>query len=192
MNESAVYSLADVQPFAKRLEELHKIIHHDAESGKQSKAITTLLDRQINECSAYLCSYFCMANVTIADAIVHDMQESLSVLSPELAPIHQKLVKIRRMLVTLAAKEGSHKAELKPLQEELRKIDSLSILSRLVMTSHHSSPCLFVFVGLPFNFGGYAFWPIFESPHSISSPFPPLSPPKCLLATTALESTANS
>lgn len=50
-------------------------------------------------------------------------------LSPELAPIHQKLVHIRRQLVALAAKEGSHKAELKPLQEELRKIDSLSTRS---------------------------------------------------------------
>ena len=47
-------------------------------------------------------------------------------LSVELIPIHARLVTIRRQLVTLAAKEGSHKAELKPLQEELRKIDSLS------------------------------------------------------------------
>jgi len=48
----------------------------------------------------------------------------LSVLSVELTPIHEKLVTIRRQLVALAAKEGSHKAELKPLQEELRTIDS--------------------------------------------------------------------
>lgn len=34
---------------------------------------------------------------------------------------------IRRQLATLAAKEGTQKAELKPLQEELRNIDSLSI-----------------------------------------------------------------
>ena len=60
------------------------------------------------------------------DAIVNQLQESLSVLSPELLPVHQKLVTIRRQLVALAAKEGSQKAELKPLQEELRRIDSLS------------------------------------------------------------------
>lgn len=45
-------------------------------------------------------------------------------LSVELIPIHEKLVTTRRQLVALAAKEGSHKAELKPIQEELRKIDS--------------------------------------------------------------------
>jgi hypothetical protein len=57
------------------------------------------------------------------------LQDSLAVLSVELIPIHARLVTIRRQLVTLAAKEGSHKAELKPLQEELRKIDSLSTFS---------------------------------------------------------------
>jgi predicted nucleic acid-binding Zn-ribbon protein len=54
------------------------------------------------------------------------MQDSLSDLSPELVSIHQRLVTIRRQLVALTAKEGTQKAELKPLQEELRKIDSLS------------------------------------------------------------------
>ena len=109
------------------------------------------------------------------------MQDSLAVLSPELIPIHERLVNIRRQLVALAAKETAAqaaiaaagkataesgrkpeakvpcpegeaeaesesktptkdmpnpepivtlrvKAELKPLQEELRRIDSLSIL----------------------------------------------------------------
>ncbi len=57
---------------------------------------------------------------------MEQLQESLAVISPELVPVHQKLVTIRRQLVALAAKEGSQKAELKPLQEELRRIDSLS------------------------------------------------------------------
>ena len=61
-----------------------------------------------------------------ADAMVRSLQDSLAVLSVELTPIHEKLVTVRRQLVALAAKEGSHKAGLKPLQEELRKIDSLS------------------------------------------------------------------
>lgn len=64
---------------------------------------------------------------TELDAIVGQLEDSLSILSVELAPIHQRLVTIRRQLVSLAAKEGPHKAELKPLQEELRKIDSLSL-----------------------------------------------------------------
>lgn len=62
----------------------------------------------------------------LSDAIVQSLHQSLSVISVELQPIHERLVNIRRQLVALAAKEQSHKAELKPLLEELRKIDSLS------------------------------------------------------------------
>jgi len=55
---------------------------------------------------------------------MRSLQDSLSVLSVELVPIHERLVTIRRQLVALAAKEGSHRAEIKSLAEELRKIDS--------------------------------------------------------------------
>lgn len=66
------------------------------------------------------------------DVIVRSLQDSLSEISVELIPIHDRLITVRRKLVTLAAKEGSHRAELKPLAEELRKIDSCvhSVLQR--------------------------------------------------------------
>ncbi|KAK7056312.1 hypothetical protein VNI00_002865 [Paramarasmius palmivorus] len=108
MNESALYNEADLAPFQKRIRELRSILQRDAAEGKHPEALIKLLERQLNKC----------------DDIVKSMEESLSVLSIELVPIHEKLVTIRRKLVALAAKEGSHKAELKPLQEELRKIDS--------------------------------------------------------------------
>ncbi|KAF7971311.1 hypothetical protein HWV62_3222 [Athelia sp. TMB] len=108
MNESAVYNESDLAPFHRRLNELRQIVEHGASDDKGPDAVTKLLERQLNEC----------------DAIVRSLQESLSVLSVELIPIHEKLVTTRRQLVALAAKEGSHKAELKPIQEELRKIDS--------------------------------------------------------------------
>ncbi|TFK74944.1 hypothetical protein BDN72DRAFT_955296 [Pluteus cervinus] len=106
MNESAVYNESDLLPFRRRLGELRQIIQVDVESttGKNPKPLVELLGRQLSEC----------------EAIVSQLDSSLSVLSPELHPIHQRLVKIRRQLVALAAKEGSHKAELKPFQEELR------------------------------------------------------------------------
>lgn len=76
----------------------------------------------------FFISEISFANVTHAavlkDTIVRSLQDSLSVLSVELIPIHERLVTVRRQLVALAAKEGTHKAELKPLAEELRKIDS--------------------------------------------------------------------
>ncbi|KAF8889353.1 hypothetical protein BD779DRAFT_1521058 [Infundibulicybe gibba] len=111
MNESAVYNESDLAPFRRRLGELRQIVQRETEDVKHPKALVKLLERQLNEC----------------DSIVRSLEESLSVLSVELIPIHQRLVTIRRQLVALAAKEGLQKAELKPLQEELRKIDSTRV-----------------------------------------------------------------
>jgi hypothetical protein len=135
MNESAVYNESDVAPFHRRLSELRQIVQHDTEGGKHPDALTKLLDRQLHECGTYsglmrfvvdFALTFRYRMLITADAIVRSLQDSLAILSVELIPIHEKLVTIRRQLVALAAKEGSHKAELKPIQEELRKIDSLS------------------------------------------------------------------
>lgn len=132
MNESAVYNEADLKPFQRRLAELRQMVHQDSENPKSSKALTKLLERQLNECGMSLKgnrSNHPPLLIISLDAIVQQLQDSLAVLSPELVPVHQKLVLIRRQLVALAAKEGPQKAELKPIIEELRKIDSLSISS---------------------------------------------------------------
>jgi chromosome segregation ATPase len=62
--------------------------------------------------------------VPFSDSMLKSLQESLSELSVELVPVHEKLVNLRRQLVTLAAKPKPSKTELKSLQEELRKIDA--------------------------------------------------------------------
>jgi len=110
MDESAVYNESDVAPFHIRLTELRQILQQDSKNGKHPEALTKLLDRQLHEC----------------EVIVQSLQDNLATISVELLPIHERLVTLRRQLVALAAKEGLHKVELKPLQEELRKIDSLS------------------------------------------------------------------
>jgi len=77
--------------------------------------VVGLLNLRISLQSAYYAS---------KDTIVRSLQDSLSVLSVELVPVYERLVTIRRQLVALAAKEGTHKNDIKPLAEELRKIDS--------------------------------------------------------------------
>ena len=99
-----MYSESDLAPFRRRLKDVRQIISQQS----SRNAITKLLERQAKEC----------------DSLLFSMEANLSVLSDELVPIHERLVKLRRALVTLAAKEGSHKAELKPIAEELRKIDA--------------------------------------------------------------------
>ena len=125
MNESAVYSEADLAPFQTRLDDLRDIVRSDKESGKHPVAMTKLLDRQLKECGMTSWPHSMISWIEhFSDAIVNSMRESLSELSVELVPIHERLVSIRRQLVALAAKDTFSKAELKPLQEELRKIDA--------------------------------------------------------------------
>ncbi|KZV94594.1 hypothetical protein EXIGLDRAFT_736620 [Exidia glandulosa HHB12029] len=107
MNESAIYGEADLEPFRARVDQLRGIVQADIDSGKHPEAMTRLLERQLNEC----------------DAVLNDMQESLSVLSVELIPVHEKLVGLRRQLAALSAKDSASKQDLKPIMDELRKID---------------------------------------------------------------------
>jgi len=108
MDESSVYNESDLAPFRRRLNDLRTIIKSDSASGKHSEAMTKLLERQLGKC----------------ESVLDGLQGNLSVLSDELVPLHERLVTLRRKLVGLAAKGGSSKSELKPFQEELRKIDS--------------------------------------------------------------------
>ncbi|KAF9515098.1 hypothetical protein BS47DRAFT_1294272 [Hydnum rufescens UP504] len=124
MNESAVYSESDLHPFQQRVEELRVIIRDDAESGKHPVAMTTLLERKLNKCGA----------------ILQSLQESLSELSIELVPVHEKLVHLRRQLATLAAKPKPSKTELKVLQEELRKIDAKRVDGKFLGPGGSSVP----------------------------------------------------
>jgi len=94
MDESGVYNESDLAPFHRRLAELRWIVRNDAESGKHPMAMTTLLERQLNEC----------------EHVLQRLQDSLAVLSPELVPIHERLVNVRRKLVALAAKETAREA----------------------------------------------------------------------------------
>jgi hypothetical protein len=53
MNESSVFSEADLKPFQQRLSELHEIVRRGIEKG-EPEAMTKLLERQLNECGMQL------------------------------------------------------------------------------------------------------------------------------------------
>jgi hypothetical protein len=90
--------------------------------------MTKLLERQLWDSGVFPISSRppLLASHHALESVLNRMQDNISVLSVELLPLHERLVTIRRKLVELAARGGSVKAELKPLQEDLRKIDSLS------------------------------------------------------------------
>ncbi|WWD05961.1 hypothetical protein V865_004046 [Kwoniella europaea PYCC6329] len=108
MNESGAYTEEILVPIRDRLEALKNVIKQDSEDGKHPEPIVRLMLRKL-------------------EGVEHQLQDlfsSLSVLSVELVPIHQRLVHLRKQLSALAAEPKPNKAEYKAILEELRKIDS--------------------------------------------------------------------
>ena len=108
LEESGIYTQNDLKPFQDRLTQMSTIIKRDREHGKHPEQMTKFLLRRLYEC----------------ERILKSLVDSLSVLSVELVPYHQRLVTIRRQLAAIVSKDKPQKAEVKPLLEELRKIDS--------------------------------------------------------------------
>nr|XP_018266501.1 uncharacterized protein I303_00476 [Kwoniella dejecticola CBS 10117]OBR88659.1 hypothetical protein I303_00476 [Kwoniella dejecticola CBS 10117] len=108
MNESGAYTEEILLPIRERLQALKDVIKQDSEDGKHPEPIVRLMSRKL-------------------EGVEHQLQDllsSLSVLSVELVPIHQRLVHSRKQLSALAAEPKPNKAEYKAILEELRKIDS--------------------------------------------------------------------
>ncbi|MCO5555841.1 hypothetical protein L7F22_009386 [Adiantum nelumboides] len=126
--ESGIYTEQDLQPFSHRLSELRAIIKRDAEQGKHPVQLTKLMMKKIEGC----------------EKVLRTLEGTLSVLSVELVPIHQRLISIRRQLIAAAAKpkltRHEMKHEIKALQEELRKIDSKRVDGKFLGPGGSSVP----------------------------------------------------
>lgn len=122
--ESGIYTEADLQPFGKRLGELREIIRRDTEQGKHPPQLTKLMMRKLEGCRK----------------VLEQLQGTLSVLSVELVPIHQKLVSIRRQIAAAAAKPKPARHEIRKLQEELRSIDGKRVDGKFLGPGGSSVP----------------------------------------------------
>lgn len=124
LQESGIYTEADLQPFGARLSELREIIRRDGDCGRHPPQLTKLMTRKLEVC----------------EKTVRKLEGSLKVLSVELVPIHQKIISIRRQLAAAAAKPKPARAEIKQLQEELRKIDAKRVDGKFLGPGGSSVP----------------------------------------------------
>ncbi|KAK9325549.1 hypothetical protein V1517DRAFT_314450 [Lipomyces orientalis] len=106
LKESRVYSNNDLAPIDERLNEIKGIVERDADS--ESPDIIQLIRAKISVCETEL----------------KELQDSLAVVSHELLPTLQKLVSIRRQIVSIGSQPKFSISELKALQEELRNIEN--------------------------------------------------------------------
>jgi hypothetical protein len=76
----------------------------------------------------------------VTERMLQTLLKSLSVLSVELVPIHQRLIAIRRQLSALATQLKPSKNDIRPLVEELRKIDSSRVDGKFLGPGGSSVP----------------------------------------------------
>lgn len=122
--ESGIYTEGDLQPFGNRLAELRAIIKKDADQGKHPPQLTKLMMKKLEGC----------------EKVLKTLQGTLSVLSVELVPIHQRLVSVRRQIAAASVKPKPARHEIKTLQEELRKIDSKRVDGKFLGPGGSSVP----------------------------------------------------
>ncbi|GAA5997248.1 hypothetical protein JCM5350_001344 [Sporobolomyces pararoseus] len=129
LNESGIYTESDLKPYQTRLTELKEIIKEGDPSNllnpdqdeerrrgteeevlqelQRDQAMTKLMYEKWDNC----------------DKLVKKLSSSLNQLSSELAPLHQRLITLRRSLASIAARPRPSINDLNPILLELRSID---------------------------------------------------------------------
>ncbi|WVR03285.1 hypothetical protein IAU60_000276 [Kwoniella sp. DSM 27419] len=124
MNESGAYTEEILVPIRERLDALKAVIAQDSEDGKHPEPIVRLMSRKLEGVERQL----------------DDLFASLSVLSVELVPIHQRLVTLRKQLAAMTAEPKPSRTEYKAILEELRKIDSKRVDGKFLGPGGSSVP----------------------------------------------------
>ncbi|POY73268.1 hypothetical protein BMF94_3602 [Rhodotorula taiwanensis] len=126
LNESGIYTEADLKPYQSRLAELKQIIEEernrassnpDAAERERDLAMTALLLAKWDAC----------------DRLVKKLASSLSQLANELYPIHQRLITLRRLLASIAARPRPAAADVQPILAELRAIEDKRVDGKFVV-----------------------------------------------------------
>jgi len=106
--EAGVYSEEFLAPYVERLDEFGRMINVDKEQGKLDDLTLRILENRYTQCRTLLDKLHC---------IIRDIE-------PDLVPIRDKLLKIRRDMANIASQRNFTAADIYPLQKKLRHIDS--------------------------------------------------------------------
>ncbi|CAB4477490.1 uncharacterized protein OCT59_013155 [Rhizophagus irregularis] len=109
LNESGVYTIDELTPHKNRLMDMKRIINNDEENKAIAEPHLKLLNKKLISC----------------EKVLNQLLDSGLNLSDDLAPIHHRLVQIKRELGAIGARTDPDKiSDIRPYQDELRSIDS--------------------------------------------------------------------
>ncbi|KAI8064722.1 hypothetical protein BC940DRAFT_305178 [Gongronella butleri] len=108
LEEFGIYAQEFLEPYEKMLNDIKMILEIDERHQSLSPYIMQILWYKFHQC----------------ESIYSKLQATIHQVSPELLPIRDQLLRIRRQLLTVACQSEFDGDDLKPLQEELDSIDS--------------------------------------------------------------------
>ncbi|KAI9287188.1 hypothetical protein BC943DRAFT_319206 [Umbelopsis sp. AD052] len=111
LEEAGVYSEEFLEPYVKRLNDFGQMIKVDEVNGLLDEQTLRILNVRYNQC----CSIMDNLHLIIRD------------IDPDLIPIRDKLLSIRREMANIASHRKISAADVYPLQKKLRHIDSKRI-----------------------------------------------------------------
>ncbi|GAA5926832.1 Cub1p [Sporobolomyces koalae] len=123
LNESGIYTEADLKPFQSRLAELKEIIREGDPTASASPSSETLSEQDEELEREKAMTRLILDRWEACDKLVKKLCVSLTQLSPELYPLHQRLITLRRLLASIAARPRPPISELNPILTELRQIE---------------------------------------------------------------------
>jgi hypothetical protein len=134
MSETGAYTQEMLEPFSERLANLKEIMKRDSADGKHPEPIVRLMSRKLEGVGMFTSAHGTGTKLMV-ERQFNDLQTSLSVLSVELVPLHQRIVALRKDLSVMSAEPKINKAEFRAILEELRKIDQyVYCLARMILS----------------------------------------------------------
>ncbi|KAF9288453.1 hypothetical protein BGZ68_000244 [Mortierella alpina] len=108
LQESGVYAAEDLKQYEDRLQELENFIRVDEAKSSIPDIQTRILRRKLD----------------FNNNLMKELQDAANSISPELTPIHRRLVQLRIELATLASRPTWSASDIHHIQEELREIEA--------------------------------------------------------------------
>ncbi|KAF9562331.1 hypothetical protein EC968_005252 [Mortierella alpina] len=108
LQESGVYAAEDLKQYEDRLQELENFIRVDEAKSSIPDIQTRILRRKLD----------------FNNNLMKELQDAANSISPELTPIHRRLVQLRIELATLASRPTWSTSDIHHIQEELREIEA--------------------------------------------------------------------
>ncbi|GAA5982495.1 hypothetical protein JCM11641_006134 [Rhodosporidiobolus odoratus] len=120
LSESGIFTSADLKPYQSRLAELKEIIL--TESAAAHSGGGPPKDEQEKERDEAMTKLL-LAKWELCDRLVKKLSSSLTQLSTELYPLHQRLITLRRSLAAIASRPRPSSADVAPILSELRTLE---------------------------------------------------------------------